>query len=442
MKTIQIIFISILLSIFSLHAGAQKTKVLFLGNSYIYTNDLPVIFSKLSQSLGDTISYDQNTPGGYRFLNHASSSTSISKIASQNWDFVILQAQSQEPSWPPSQIETEVFPYAKILVDSIRNNYTCTEPVFLLTWGRKYGDSYNCAAWPPVCSFSGMQERLTAGYMTMAMENNSTIAPAGLAWKHCMDNDTDSLINLYSSDNSHPAFSGSYLTSCVLYATIFRKSPVGSDYYGSLNQSDAMFLQQIAEEVVLKGNYNYYFYDDYTSYEYDLDWHNWFESGNLSYADYTFNQNDLSISIENTSLNATTEVWSIDSLTYSAPIFTHTFTDYGSYLLEMTASNSCNQHLQDTTIIIESPNALESPIKQKMVVYPNPCSDYVHIKSNYEKLVLVEIYNSSGMLIDSQTLSGRNQVDISTLKTGEYIFKVFIRDGNENYQVLQKIIKE
>ena len=33
--------------------------------------------------------------------------------------FVVIQAQSQEPSFPPSQVATQTYPYAQILVDSL-----------------------------------------------------------------------------------------------------------------------------------------------------------------------------------------------------------------------------------------------------------------------------------------------------------------------------------
>ena len=37
----------------------------------------------------------------------------------------------------PSQVATQTYPYAQILVDSIAANDSCTEPVFFMTWGRK-----------------------------------------------------------------------------------------------------------------------------------------------------------------------------------------------------------------------------------------------------------------------------------------------------------------
>ena len=153
------IFSFLFLFLFSGLLFSQKTSVLFIGNSYTYVNDLPTTFKDLSLSLGDTVSTDQSTPGGARFLDHAVNTTTLTKIAAEDWDFVVLQAQSQEPSWSPSQMETEVFPYAEVLVDSIKSNNICTEPVFFMTWGRKYGDDMNCDVWPAVCTLLVMHEK-------------------------------------------------------------------------------------------------------------------------------------------------------------------------------------------------------------------------------------------------------------------------------------------
>ncbi|PIE88686.1 MAG: hypothetical protein CSA04_00585, partial [Bacteroidetes bacterium] len=106
--------------LFFLGGYAQEVKVLFLGNSYTYVNDLPMILSGLANANEYSLITDQNTPGGYRLIDHANSVTSMNKIKEGSWDFVVLQAQSQEPSWPIGQMEVEVFPYAKILSDTIK----------------------------------------------------------------------------------------------------------------------------------------------------------------------------------------------------------------------------------------------------------------------------------------------------------------------------------
>ncbi len=280
-------------------ASAQVTEVLFIGNSYVYTYDLPSALYNLALSGGDSIYRDSSTPGGATLQGHTTNTTTLSKIAERAWDFVVIQEQSQMPSFPPSQVTAQVYPFAQILVDSIKANDQCTEPVFFLTWGRKYGDASNCANYPPLCTYNGMQARLRESYLQMGLDNSATVAPCGVAWKNSMTTDTDSSINLYSGDNSHPSPAGTYLNACVFYATIFRKSPVGYSYLGGLTAEDALFLQQVAAATVLDSSdvwrigsndpsaefsisndgYNFQFTDN----SLNADWHFWaFGDGNTS----------------------------------------------------------------------------------------------------------------------------------------------------------------
>ena len=171
MKRIFSIVVFIPIFVFS-----QQTKeVLFVGNSYTFYNDLPNMVKQIALSFGDTLIYDQNTPGGATLQMHSTNTQTLSKISQQQWDNVIIQCQSQEPSFSPSQVSNDVFPYAQILIDSIESNSVCTEPIFFMTWGRKNGDSFNAEFSPPVATYLGMQSRLRNSYLEMAFDNNSEL---------------------------------------------------------------------------------------------------------------------------------------------------------------------------------------------------------------------------------------------------------------------------
>jgi len=226
----------------------QQKKILWIGNSYTGTNNLPVMFYNLSLSGGDTVVYESNTPGGMTFLGHTTNAATLQKIAANTWDFVILQAQSQEPSFPPSQVAAQTYPYARVLDSLIHIANPCARTIFYMTWGRKYGDAQNCPIYPPICTFDGMNNRLWESYKAMADDNRGVVSPVGIAWKRSRE--ADSTINLWSGDNSHPSVAGSYLTACVFYATMLRKNPVGLSYTAGLPSNQAAFLQEIARETV------------------------------------------------------------------------------------------------------------------------------------------------------------------------------------------------
>jgi Secretion system C-terminal sorting domain len=239
--------------LFLLFAGitvAQSTKkILFIGNSYTSVNNLPQLLHDLAIMNNDTIIFDSNIPGGYTFMMHSTDATTLSKISSQPWDYVILQEQSQTPSFPPSQVESDCYPYAKRLDSLIKANDSCTRTIFYMTWGRKYGDASNCASYPPLCTFEGMNQRLRDSYLEMADSNKTFVAPVGAAFRNSRI--ADSTINLYQTDYSHPSAEGSYLAACVFYSTIYNKTTIANPFMSSLGHGTAVALQTIAKQTVL-----------------------------------------------------------------------------------------------------------------------------------------------------------------------------------------------
>ena len=54
---------------------------------------------QIAISFGDTLNYESSTPGGSTLQMHSTNTQTLSKISQQQWDNVIIQCQSQEPSF-------------------------------------------------------------------------------------------------------------------------------------------------------------------------------------------------------------------------------------------------------------------------------------------------------------------------------------------------------
>lgn len=315
------------LSFISTFIFAEKRRVLFIGNSYTYTNDLPNVLRQLALSLNDTLEIDSYAQGGATFNALSNNANAIAKIQLGNWDYVVLQGQSQEPAFPPSQVETDTYPYAKKL-DSIVHVYNpCAETLFFMTWGRKNGDAANCAAYPPICTYEGMQQRLRESYMEMTQNNHATCVPVGVAWASFRTQFPN--VELYSPDESHPAANGTYLAACTFYSTIYQKSSVGATFIiNGMIQSDAQNIQTIVSNTVLD------------SIE------NWQQFGNLPNANFTATNNQNQFSFTNQSLRATNYEWNFGD---GSPLTNiqnpqHTYTTQGTYTVGLIASNNCNKY--------------------------------------------------------------------------------------------------
>ena len=319
--------------------GQLKKEVLFIGNSYTYYNNMPQLVEQIALSFGDSLIYDSSTLGGANFNVHTNNTQTLAKINQQQWDYVVLQAQSQEPSFSPGQVANNTYPYAEILVDSIYANSSCTEPLFFMTWGRKYGDQQNCVAYPPICTYLGMQQRLRESYLEMAFNDSASCAPVGMAWKKSIA--IDSTLNLYYSDNSHPSIYGSYLAACTFYASIFKKSAVGSSYCpNAIDSLTALSLQEIGSSTVLDSLAVWNIFDSY----------------------FTFDQMGDSVSFTNLSSNYESLLWNFgDGETTTDQHPTHTYAANGSYTIQLiaTTNSGCITDTLTATVVVSSINGVE-----------------------------------------------------------------------------------
>ena len=233
------------------------------GNSYTSQNSLHTILEDLGVTDAEAL-----TGGGMRFDDHwnnvntsGHSWNSTLRNPNLNWDYVILQDQSQIPGYNRSTTSwIEDKDAAILLANEIESE--SSESVLMMTWGRRNGDVTN----PTIYSnFTMMQDRLEDGYIdfrdNMTVQGRDVwIAPVGLAFKHIHDSIQNSGSNpisssstfygLYSADGSHPSLSGSYLAACVIYATLTGETPVGSNDSVSLSNSLKLELQQAAAATV------------------------------------------------------------------------------------------------------------------------------------------------------------------------------------------------
>lgn len=299
----KIAFISILFLSFTLISQQnlnQQKKVLFLGNSYTSVNNLPEMTRVLALSASDTLIYDSNTPGGHTLEGHFGNVTSTGKIAQGTWDFVVLQEQSQRPSFPDEQVEVEVFPFARKLDSLINISNPCTETMFYMTWGRKNGDAQNCVFFPPLCTYNGMDSLLNLRYVKMAENNQAILSPVGALWHYLRDNFPD--LELYSADESHPSLLGSYAAACSFYSTIFRENPLNITNDYGLSSDDALIIRNSTKLVVFDSlfKWNIGKYDPLANFSFTSD-----ENQNVSFinsseysSEYFWNFDDGNVSIE------------------------------------------------------------------------------------------------------------------------------------------------
>ena len=419
------------LSLF-LTGSAQTTKVLFLGNSYTGWNDLPNIFKELAIEAGDSVSVEGNIIGGYTLgipgAGHLYNNTSTNMIGRGDWNYVILQEQSQMPTIPFYR-DNYTFPAADSLNKIIQQHNTCAQTVFYMTWGRKYGGEQcidtHCS--PVFVDYFHMQDSLESAYMNMTLSNEAMCAPVGISWSNSIANGDP--IELFDTDASHPSLAGSYLAACTFYASIFLKSPVGINYYAGLAPADAAYLQEIAETAVLTDPEQWNIFPQlpvFTSFTFELD-------GSLA-------------SFTNTSINTSSYAWNFGdplSGTMNTSIEenpSHEYTFPGTYVVTLLAGDSCQFELAyDTIVIVET--GLDPQADLAVKIFPNPATDIIYLDMddghNFNKYKLIGLDGTSYLSGDLKVINGKAQIgNLSVLSPGTYF--LVLRD--EDRSIVQKIL--
>lgn len=196
-------------------------RVLFVGNSLTYYNDMPDMVSRLAE--GDhgarplyAVSFTR--PGWS--LQRAARDAKLRRLLEEvSWDALVLQEQSGLASSSPSEVGAYSAPYALQLqhIAAARGART----VVFMSWSTRYVND-------------------------LADQIGVPVAPIGTAWNEALWRKPG--IDLLADDGRHPNRAGSYLAASVFYRTLTGRSPTRSSFDAGLPDSEARFLRQVATE--------------------------------------------------------------------------------------------------------------------------------------------------------------------------------------------------
>jgi hypothetical protein len=216
-------------------------RVLFVGNSFTFYNDMPAMVHELAAHDPEAralFSVEYTAPSWS--LRKASGNDGLEDlIADVPWDAVVLQERSSYLSFSREWWGEETLPFALDLRRDIAADGG--EPVVFMSWGYEHGNGNGDG-------YDRMQARIADGYEELADLLSADVAPVGLAWAAALRARPE--LDLWKGDGRHPTKEGSYLAACVFYAELTGRDPLGSDYFAGLAEDDARFLQLIAGEVV------------------------------------------------------------------------------------------------------------------------------------------------------------------------------------------------
>jgi len=223
-------------------------KVLWIGNSFTYYNDLPSLVADMAAADGNQYEYDSHLEGGWTWEKHAQSEETLNKISSQKWDVVVLQEYSTRLAYNQEDVCRQTIPYLDILVDHILTNNPETMVQFYLSWGRPYGEDSLCGEQEQFCQYETMQDALTDGYTKVAcMKKPSRVAPVGEGFRNVKLTNGDALFReLYFIDEKHPSLAGSYLSALTHYMALYNLTKINMETIPKFGLDDGIVKALVA----------------------------------------------------------------------------------------------------------------------------------------------------------------------------------------------------
>jgi hypothetical protein len=185
---------------------ADSLRVLFIGNSLTYFNDLPAMLAALAKAGGRApLSWEGVLVPGASLEDQWRSGEARRAIARGKWDFVVLQ---QGSSASPEG-RTMLLGYADRFAREIRA--AGARPAIYMVW--------------PSSSRTSDFDDVSQSYRLAARQVDGLLFPVGEAWREA--GGRDGKLALYSPDGLHPTPAGSYLAALVMYGRLYEQSGVG-----------------------------------------------------------------------------------------------------------------------------------------------------------------------------------------------------------------------
>jgi len=233
----------------SLSQSIEDEKVLFVGNSFTFYFNLPLVVESMAKEKGLNLDVYQSTAGGASLKHHWNGKKELSTrsmLHQQSFSKVILQDYSTNPVMKSK----ESMKYFKKFIDLLKS-----QDVEIYLYGTWPVPTMNGRKFPGI---DPIQEALKP------LESKKIrIVPVGTAFRLFQKEHPN--ISLFTSDNKHPSPVGVYLAACVFLKTLTGRSPDGlyrrfdrkdesgkKVFLGMVEKSDAKKCQAIVSKMEIK----------------------------------------------------------------------------------------------------------------------------------------------------------------------------------------------
>ncbi|WP_100642954.1 hypothetical protein [Alteromonas facilis] len=177
----------------------ESFQILFMGNSHTAANQLPTMVMELiNEHLPEQLAYVERVAKYQYLAEHATSTQTLSQLASRQWTHVILQAQKYSQSF------TVDYPITGALSLIAKAQSQNAIAIMFPEWAQ--------------LSNAAETEYIHNIHAEIATQSSACVAPIGYAWERALELRPELI--LHADDGNHATLTGSYLTALVIFETI------------------------------------------------------------------------------------------------------------------------------------------------------------------------------------------------------------------------------
>lgn len=183
---------------------AHARKVLFIGNSLTFYNQMPFLVEELTRKSEQPLSVALIAMPLWNLSDHRKAGA-IQFINNEKWDYVVIQEHSVGITEKNERYRTD----ARAFIEAIKA--AGAKPVLYQTWSDR-GEPEK-------------QSAISAAISQLAKESGSIVVPVGDVF-HALRTEAKSP-DLYTLDGKHPSATGSYAAAMTFYSVLSGQSPLG-----------------------------------------------------------------------------------------------------------------------------------------------------------------------------------------------------------------------
>ena len=208
-------------------AALLALKILFVGNSLVYVNDLPVRVAAMGRGVGADVTVASVAYPNHGLGDHWERGDAPNEIRGGGYDVVVLQQGPTAQYESRKDLLYQSYRFAKLI-----RQHGGT-PAVMMSWP----DKSRAQDW----------DRVLVNHRDAAEAVKAVVLPVGAAWRTALARDPS--IALYGPDGFHPSPLGSDLAALVIASALLARPP--SDFpLDGIPEPTARALRDAAAEAL------------------------------------------------------------------------------------------------------------------------------------------------------------------------------------------------